>query len=189
MAYSSTKPTITEKYHIEVPTHEYYVYGVVYKVHFGSRYFIGKGKSLMQSVQNMATTIERALRTGVIDETNMFYHVVSYIKKARVMRGSVSVLHVDSFEKNEAEMLKLEQEWLDKSKNDPKCLNNNFDAYIAQWIPAQQVYKFNQWKDERNKKNSNKSRAANKRKNKPNGVMDSKSRGKLPTRVRPKKAK
>lgn len=163
MAYSSEKPVVTTKYHIEVPTHEYYATPCIAKVWFGKKYYIVKCKSLFPSMQNMAEVIERALRTAKYDDTNMFYHVISYIKKARIIQGRVEMIEND-FEKRECEMLKMEQALLIKHKDDVNCLNNNMEAYIPKWIPADQIELFNQWKNETNKSNRNKNRAANTRK-------------------------
>jgi len=171
MAYSSTTPYLTPKYHIEVPTHQVYIREASpYKVWFGSKFYIGKGKSIVQSVESMATYIERALRTGKNDDTSLYYHIVAYVKRARIIKGRVELISDESFIGREAELLILEQTLLDKHKDDPNLLNNSFDAYIPKWIPAEQAELFIQWKNERdaaNKAKRNKNRPANKHKAKP----------------------
>lgn len=164
MAYSFSQPTVTPKYHIEVPTNDYYATPCIFKIWFGSKYYIGKAKSLLPYAQNMAELIERALRTMKYDETNIYYHVITYIKRARIIKAKVEMIHND-FEKNEFIMLKTEQELLNKCKNDVNCLNNNFDSYTPKWMPQEQINFFIKWKeDEANKRNRNKNRTTNPRK-------------------------
>lgn len=170
MAYSSEKPVVTPKYHIEVPTHEYYATPCIAKVWFGRKHYIIKCKSLLPSMENMAELIERTLRTGKYDESHLFYHVITYIKKARIIQGKVEMIEND-FEKREWEMLKTEQLLLDKHKNDETCLNNNFDAYIPKWIPADQIERFNKWRNETRKGNRTKNRASNSRKKHKGGQL------------------
>lgn len=144
MKVSATKPTVTKKYHIEVPTHKYFSTPCVYRVWFGKRYIIWKGKSLLQSVQQMAEVLERALRLGWSDNTNYFYHVWTYIKKARITKGNVERLH-DDFTDDPMAMLQMEQQYLDKAYNDPDCLNNNAIAYVPGWMGPAVEKEFNTW--------------------------------------------
>lgn len=137
-------PAVTYKYHIEVPIHEYYSGYCVYKASFGDKYFIGKGKALLQSAQAMALIIERALRLRNHDETSLHYHVITHIIRNSVQRGFVEVIGGEGL--SEFELLKLEQEELNKCIDDPLCLNNNFDAYIPKWIKESEAQKFLQWK-------------------------------------------
>jgi hypothetical protein len=144
MANHKNTPAITEKFHIEVPLNEYYSGYCVYKAWFGTKYFIGKGKALLQSVQGMAVVIERGLRLRNHDETNMHYHVIAHIIKNSLSRGRVEVIGGEDL--SEFELLKLEQEEINRHINDPNCLNNNFDAYVPKWISEIEAQKFLQWK-------------------------------------------
>ena len=102
------------------------------------------------------------------------------------MTAVVERLHEDSKEFT-WELLKLEQEQLNKYKEDPNCLNNNFEVYMPKWISADQVELFKKWKDDTNKANSNKNRAANARKKHKGGQLAVRSNGRIPNGVRPKK--
>jgi hypothetical protein len=42
-------------------------------------------------------------------------------------------------------MLVEEQKLLDKAKNDELCLNNNYEAYVPNWITAAHKEKFEQF--------------------------------------------
>jgi hypothetical protein len=133
-------------------------------VHFGKKkYYIGKAKSLLQSCEAMAILIDRGLKTRNTDPVDWFYHVINYCIRARVVRGIAEVVY-DGAKEPEFELLKKEQEWLNQCKNDPDCLNNNFDAYIPKWITAKDASLFNKWKNDTENSNLTKNRAANPRK-------------------------
>jgi hypothetical protein len=102
----------------------------------------------------------------------MFYHVIAYIKKARVMRGVCEPLHEDDLSKEPYKLLIMEQQLLDKHRDDPNCLNNNFDAYIPKWIPQYQVELFEKWKkDAADKKKRATCSTANRNTSKPKRVV------------------
>lgn len=186
--YKHDKPFITPKYPIEVPTNLYYSSPCVYKLNVGSmgKFYIGKCQSLPQSMAQIGVAIERAIRLRNNDATGWFYHLIAYIIKNRVMKAHVERLHEDCKEFT-WELLKLEQSQLDKYKNDPNCLNNNFDVYIPKWISADQVDLFKKWKDETDKRNSSKNRTANPRKKHKGGQLAVRSNRRIPKGVRPKK--
>lgn len=158
--YKEKEPYVTPKYPIEVPTHLYYSTPCVFKLTLGTKFYIGKCQSLPQFMEGIATVIERALRTGKNDETGWYYHVISYIKKNRVMRAKVERLH-EEVKAATWELLKMEQEQLDKNRNNVNCLNNNFDVYIPKWIEPAQAELFKKWKHDTNKGNGNKNRTGN----------------------------
>ena len=146
MKVSATTPTVTDKFPIEVPTHKYYSNYAVYKIWFGKYFFIWKGKSFLQSAQAAAVLIERGLRLGITDKEHYLYHVVGYIKRARVTRGYVEVVDIADFDdKDWLKFLKIEQELLTAHKNDPLCLNNNFTAYVPEWMGAEVKSEFSEW--------------------------------------------
>lgn len=140
MNTSKTKPSITPKYHIEVPTHTYMSPPCVYKVWFGKSYFIWKGKSLLLSATWLAEGIERALRLENIDDTNYLWYVYKYIKKTRCLKAFVEVMDSDLIKEGSTtaidvyRMLKTEQNLLKEASGDILCLNNNEQAYIAKWM-------------------------------------------------------
>lgn len=147
MKTSTHRPTITKKYAIEVPTHTYQSVPSIFKVWFGKHYLIWKGKSLLQSCQFLAETIERNCRLQKNEETDQLYHVIKHIQKTRCIKATVTVLE-NEFTKPDTEaiqgykLLVAEQKWLNSAKNDPLCLNNNVQAYIPGWISKKDVDKF-----------------------------------------------
>lgn len=146
MKTAINEPTITSKFHIEVPTHKYQSVPSVFKVYFGKHYLIWKGKSLLQSCEFLAEGIERYIRLKKNIETDYLYHVCNHIKRTRCIKATVEVIAND-FQKEDSasingfKMLKLEQELLDKAK-DGLCLNNNAEAYIPAWVNKPHVERF-----------------------------------------------
>ena len=151
MKVSATSPTVTHKWPIEVPTHKYYSNYAVYKIWFGKYFLIWKGKSFLQSAQSAALLIERGLRLGVND-VHYLHHVIGYIKRARVTMGYVEIISIaDMDDKDWLKFLQEEQNLLTAHKNDPYCLNNNFAAYVPEWMGKDIKKAFETWLTERNK--------------------------------------
>ncbi len=151
MKTSSSKPTITPKWNIIVPTNTYDSVTTLYKVWFGKRYLIWKSKSLLQGCEMLSVMIDRWLRKGDIPDTDYLYHVVKHIKNARVLQGTVDVI-ANEFNRKGSEtsidgfkLLKAEQELLDKAKDDYLCLNNNATAYTPKWITPNDILKFEKY--------------------------------------------
>jgi hypothetical protein len=153
MKTSSNKPTVTKKFPIEVPTHQYHSHPSIFKILFGKKYLIWKGKSLLQSCEYIAESIERYIRLNKNDDTDYLYHVVNHIKKTRVIKATVEVVCNDfvkttksgSESINGYAMLVEEQKLLDKAAKDPDCLNNNAIAYTPKWIKADHLERFEKW--------------------------------------------
>jgi len=159
MKTSSSKPTVTSKWHIEVPTHQYESLPSIFKVWFGKKYLIWKGKSLLQSCEFLAEGIERFMRLKKTDDTDYLYHVCKHIVRTRCIRATVEVID-NSFIKKKGDsesingygMLVMEQRLLDKAKNDADCLNNNAEAYVPNWIKKDHILKFEEFIKKRWKK-------------------------------------
>lgn len=184
--YKHNEPFVTPKYPITVPTDLYYSTHCVYRLNLGKagKFYIGKAQSLPQTMTQIAVQVERAIRTHNNDETGWFYHIIAYIIKNRVMSATVERVNdevIDTWQ-----LLKKEQELLDKNKNNPNCLNNNFDVYIPKWVAPDQLLLFNQWKDESLKANSNKHRATNPRQKHKGGQLAVRSNGRVSKGVRSK---
>lgn len=120
---------------------------------------IWKGKSLLQSCQFLAEGIERYRRLHKNDDTDYLYHICNHIKNARVTMATVDVLDnsfIKTFKEIESingyAMLVEEQKLLDKSANDPLCLNNNAEAYVPTWMKAAHKEKFEQYLKTRKKR-------------------------------------
>ncbi len=140
MANYSKSDAVTEKYHISVPMREYYSRPAVYKVWFRDKFFINKGKNLFQSVQMMATAIERELRLRNEEPSGLYKKIVGCIKEGNVMAASVEVISCDP--PTEFDLLRIEQEELNKHRDNENCLNDSFEAYIPKWISEIEKQKF-----------------------------------------------
>lgn len=151
MKTKTNAPTVTKKYHIEVPTHTYDSDPSIFKVWFGKHYLIWKGKSLLQSCQFLAENIERYIRLQKNIDTDYLYHVCNHVKRTRCMQATVEVLGQDFIRRGTEEaidgfkMLKMEQDLLNKAKNDTLCLNNNLIAYVSGWITKKDQEKFSEY--------------------------------------------
>jgi hypothetical protein len=112
----------------------------VFKLKFGTRYFIFKCLKLHASVAGLSKQIHRELRTPKDD--SILFKVVAYVKKARVTMMEVEVIHDAD---NPVDLLKVEYEQLQKAKKDPNCLNIRFvnNDYYPAWIPQTAVNEFN----------------------------------------------
>lgn len=159
MKTKTDKPTITKKFHIEVPTHTYFSVPTVFKVFFGKKYLIWKGKSLLQSCETLAESIERYIRLQKNIDTDYLYYVCNHIKKTRCIAATVKVLEnefirtiKDAESINGYAMLVAEQKLLDKAKGDFLCLNNNAEAYIPNWITAAHKEKFDKFLSDKKSK-------------------------------------
>jgi hypothetical protein len=132
------------------------LYGVkscVYKLSFEDRYVIVKAKDHQLSIEGIQKALNQFLRHSELQrqQTNLYYHFFSYIeKKKNGYFGAEIILESD----NAYDLLKCEQEALNKARRDKKCLNNNVDAYIPAfneltgmygWITKQQVLNFRKW--------------------------------------------
>lgn len=156
MKTSASSPTVTDKWHIEVPTHQYESIPTVFKVWFGKKYLIWKGKSLLQSCQYLAESLERYIRQQKDIDTDQLYHVCNHIKKTRCIVATVEVIDnafirtiKDSESINGYALLVAEQKLLDKATGDPLCLNNNEYAYTPKWISKAHIDKFDQFLKDR----------------------------------------
>lgn len=127
----------------------------LFKVYFGKKYLIWKGKSLIQSIDLLGSGI----RSGIVKDIpkeHYLYHVVSHIKKARVLSGRVEILGND-YEKDSSSidgfrLLKDEQFALDIADDDVLCLNNNIQAYIpvnTAYISEKDKQRFLKWYEKR----------------------------------------
>lgn len=151
MNTSNAKPTITSKYKITVPTDKFYSTPCVFKVHFGKKFLIWKGKSMLQSAEALSVQIDRHLRKGEIEDTDYLYYVVTYIKRARVMEGRVERIG-NEFHNDNLKLLQLEQKYLDENMENELCLNNNIMAYIPKWVGVTVENEFKKWYEKRRKK-------------------------------------
>lgn len=141
MRINSTGPTVTKKYHIEVPAHQYSATdAAVYKVWFGKHYFIWKGKALLQSASQLAESIERYIRLGKNESESYLFHICNHITKTRCMKAIIEVAESGFIKEGTSTsidcyaILKAEQKLLKAADGDQYCLNNNEQAYISKWM-------------------------------------------------------
>ena len=128
---------VTKKFPIEYTVS--YSTLAVYKVYFGSHYFIWKSKAVKRGLESLAEQIERHVRLGrKLPDTDYLYHVINHIRRTRCIKAKVEMIQ-DDFD-NTWEALVLEQQLLDQG--DEKCLNNNSDAYMSSWISEAEQKKF-----------------------------------------------
>ncbi|HQV53980.1 MAG TPA: hypothetical protein PLX17_00615, partial [Chitinophagaceae bacterium] len=145
------------------PTHQHKAVPTVYKVIFGKKYLIWKGKSLLQSCEILAKSISAGIskiNRGIpIPETDYLYHVLKHIKSTRTASAHVIVEADDFMDEFEVidglKVLKFEQRLLDEADGDPLCLNNNEQAYVPVnniWISQATKNQFLRWYQNRRKK-------------------------------------
>lgn len=160
-----SEPTDTKQlgYSLIVPTNKEQGLESVYKVFFGTKYLIWKGKGLLQSCEILAKSISAGLskinRGFPVDETDYLYHVLKHIKSTRCTHGIVKVEASEFRDEFGAidgvAVLKFEQRLLDEATGDLLCLNNNEQSYVpvnTAWITLPMKNKFLKWYKERKKK-------------------------------------
>lgn len=108
----------------------------VFKMNFGKKFFIYKGKSVHLSVDIFSKQIDREIRNP--KSTSILVKVVAYLKRYPVTSASIDVL---MYTEDPVELLLAENEALQANKENKDCLNISFDntAYVPQWIPQKDV--------------------------------------------------
>lgn len=104
----------------------------VYKFYFGKKYFIWKGKSLKNSVEQNLADVYKLMWSPKIGHA--FMPMVEYIRKYRVASCKVEVLVQTS---DPRVFLKSEQDILKDGQIDPACLNQVFESQIPKWLEAE----------------------------------------------------
>ena len=129
---------ITKGFPIEIPIGKVQSAASVFKVYFGKKYFIWKGKALYQSAEIISKSIVARLRNGNFNEIDFMYHVVNHIKKNGITKGFCKAESVfNDYERdngtiNGYQMLIDEQKMLDEARKDGYCLNNNAQSYVPE---------------------------------------------------------
>lgn len=112
----------------------------VFKLVFGSKYFIFKGLKIAKTVEGLAAQIHKEI--GNQKESSILYKVVAYVIKSRVTVMKVEVI----FETDAIiDLLFKEYEALREASKDPNCLNTRFinNEYFPAWVPQSAVNEFN----------------------------------------------
>lgn len=114
----------------------------VYKMWADEKFMIWKGRAFSKSVSQSSETIERSLRVP-IKPGNPFEKFTNFIQERRCMFVEVEPI---SYPQNALELLKLEHTLLQQEKDNPRCINTIFEAYIPEWIPTGHRESFEEWK-------------------------------------------
>lgn len=100
------------------------------KIWFGKKYFIWKAKALRQTAEQVCRDLSRKYRLGCA-ETDLFYPVVQYIKRGRILSCTFEVILATE---NHQELVDAETELLNRVFGTPECLNNRSEPYLPNWI-------------------------------------------------------
>lgn len=100
------------------------------KIWFGKKYFIWKAKALRQTAEQVCRDLSRKYRLGCA-ETDLFYPVVQYIKRGRILSCTFEVILATE---NHKELVGAETELLNRVFGTPECLNNRSEPYLPNWI-------------------------------------------------------
>jgi len=110
----------------------------VYKCYFGKSFFIWKAKALQQGLSLLSRDLDIKFRKGY-KEGDILSKMVDYVKKYRVSRFTVEVLHQTD---DAAELLAFEAAELNRCFGSPLCLNVSNELYLPKWIPLGDIERF-----------------------------------------------
>lgn len=113
-----------------VLTGEYTDQPTVYKLYFGTKYYTWKGKNLKHSVTVICKDISRFQANGCPPD-HLLKKVIDHITRYRCLFCRVEVLKQTD---NVTELLEFENLTLQKSIEDPECLNIKFEAHVSKWM-------------------------------------------------------
>jgi hypothetical protein len=103
----------------------------VYRIDIGKKYFIWKALSFTQSIKQLEEDLAWKIKSLKLKETDLFYKMVSYMKKYRVYNLEATIL----FETDDPkELINFEAEQLAAAKLDDDSLNSSFDPLIPKWL-------------------------------------------------------
>lgn len=112
----------------------------VFKLIFGSKYYIFKGLKVAKTVEGLSNQIWKEKTNQ--KEDSILYKVVAYVNKARITFMTVEVIKETD---DTIELLMAEYDALRAAKNDVNCLNTRFynNEYFPNWVPQSAVNEFN----------------------------------------------
>jgi hypothetical protein len=121
------------------------------KIKYGNKYVIAKCKKQSSSLKSIENSLNAFIRGGKNNPTGIYYHLFNYVKEHPDNHFKVTpILETE----NVYELLKAEQQELDRGKNNPNFLNNQTEAYIPEydydekafgWIKQNFVLNFRKW--------------------------------------------
>jgi hypothetical protein len=114
----------------------------VYRITAGRKFFIWKGKSFTQSIDQVCEDLSRKILAPPekLKQTDFFYNLVKHMKKHRVYTIVIDFLFSSE---TTTEVLNFEKAELAKSLVDPDCCNTNAEPYFPKWaeLPKITAYK------------------------------------------------
>lgn len=114
------------------PNLEYTSDPAVYKLYFGKKYFIFKGKSFISSIEQNLRDINIQLAKPGNNISHLFWPIVEHIKKSRSLS---MVCQVDLVCQTTGQALvDCERLILQAAQKDPACLNTIFTPHIPRWL-------------------------------------------------------
>lgn len=127
---------------------------VLFKLSFGGKYLIIKGRSLAGALVMFVNDFN-SFDPGSTRAKNHFYtHMYNHILSADSGRFRVKIISSAEEEDSFYELLKNEQKALDAARYDPNCMNNQMEAYLPKynestgmygWIPRSAGMNFSKW--------------------------------------------
>lgn len=130
----------------------------IVKITYGNRYVIAKCKLQSAGLKRIEDNVNSFIRGGKNNPDGLYYFFLNYIKRQPGHKFKVQTLLASE---NAYELLKREQEELEKGFQSKKIMNNQAQAYIPNyneekemyggWIPQIAVLNFNNWLKKRKK--------------------------------------
>lgn len=127
---------------------------VVYRLTFGGKFIIIKGKTLCGSLMIIADTFDYFPKDRKRYTKHLYYKLYNHYIRHRGKRFTIKVLAKKSATVSQYMLLKREQMELDKAKGNPLNLNNNKIAYLPKhnrktlnfgWIERHAGMNFKKW--------------------------------------------
>jgi hypothetical protein len=128
--------------------------GCVYKLWYANKYVIIKAKTLIRSLEIVEDGLNRFIKNTPKGrkETDIYYKLNSHVLNNPFQKFNIEILFQSD---NPLLLLKREQLELNIAKEDYRCVNHSFDAYIPKftqvngkksWINRGYYLNFMQWK-------------------------------------------
>jgi len=130
---------------------------VVYKLKYAGKFVIVKGKTLWGSLNIIQLAYKQFKREDKRFNSHLYKYFYEHYNRKKGnphYRFTVKILAKASVNVDHFELLKVEQNELDKNRTNPACLNNATEAYIPQlkpgadkygWIDRDAVDRFRKW--------------------------------------------
>lgn len=109
----------------------------VYRMNFGKKSFIWKGKSIVASLKQMNVELRRRVnQEKPLADGDLFARLIPHIKAYRLTKVDVTIL----FESRKGkEIIFYEADMLKEAEQDPDNLNCSYVPYVPTWIDADHI--------------------------------------------------